>query len=213
MVSFQEREPLRGWWGLLVTVLVVAVVLGVVLWRPRAAGPEELPDTICWGLSVERIEALTGYRVTMTGYPQSTPPPLPEPLYRDLDCQITLEGFGEVRFGYADKREFRSVSATHVSEERLTTEWARDGTLERVDLGLDGSTYLLTYPRKDPLEAVAVWYSDSGRTLSLAAFLLDAPTHEGMRAVLVPLLYYAAQVYPQAFPPRPTPTPQATATP
>ena len=187
---------------ILISMIVVAavVVSGAAGWLSRR-GPEEpeVPATVCNGLSTAEIERVAGRRVESENLRRTSS----FSYNPDLSCTLAFDGFAFVRIGYINAPWFLSMADTSVREDRLKTDFTSYGwSVEEIDLGLDGRSYVTVNPDRISGDAAyGVWYSESGRTLWVAVFK-DDPTVsiDEIKRTTIALLDHLADVVPPIYP-------------
>ena len=187
---------------ILISMIVVAavVVSGAAWWLSRR-GPEEpeVPATVCNGLSTAEIERVAGRRVESENLRRTSS----FSYNPDLSCTLAFDGFAFVRIGYINAPWFLSMADTSVREDRLKTDFTSYGwSVEEIDLGLDGRSYVTVNPDRISGDAAyGVWYSESGRTLWVAVFK-DDPTVsiDEIKRTTIALLDHLADVVPPIYP-------------
>lgn len=182
-------------------VVVVAVAVSGAAWWLSRSGPEEpeVSTTVCNGLSTAEIEQVVGRRVESENLRRTSS----FSYNPDLFCTLAFDGFAFVRIGYINAPWFLSMADTFVREDRLKTDFTSYGwSVEEIDLGLDGRSYVTVNPDRISGDAAyGVWYSESGRTLWVAVFK-DDPTVsiDEIKRVTIALLDHLADVVPPICP-------------
>ena len=182
-------------------VVVAAVAVSGAAWWLSRRGPEEpeVPATVCNGLSTAEIERVAGRRVESENLRRTSS----FSYNPDLSCTLAFDGFAFVRIGYINAPWFLSMADTSVREDRLKTDFTSYGwSVEEIDLGLDGRSYVTVHPDRISGDAAyGVWYSESGRTLWVAVFK-DDPTVsiDEIKRVTIALLDHLADVVPPIYP-------------
>ena len=185
-------------------IIAAIVFIGASSWWDSVHVPtdddEAIPNTVCDTFSKTEIERITGRRITShylahTGSVASVP---------DLSCTLELEGFASIRISYADDPWFWSISSVKITENDVISAPANYGSiLERLELGLDGSSYFVLNPEKGFTDGYAVWFSANGRTLSIDFYERNRSqglTNDGIKDMSASLLLYFAQSVPTRFP-------------
>ena len=182
-------------------VVVAAVAVSGAAWWLSRRGPEEpeVPATVCNGLSTAEIERVAGRRVESENLRRTSS----FSYNPDLSCTLAFDGFAFVRIGYINAPWFLSMADTSVREDRLKTDFTSYGwSVEEIDLGLDGRSYVTVNPDRISGDAAyGVWYSESGRTLWVAVFK-DDPTVsiDEIKRTTIALLDHLADVVPPIYP-------------
>ena len=158
-----------------------------------------MPATVCNGLSTAEIERVAGRRVESENLRRTSS----FSYNPDLSCTLAFDGFAFVRIGYINAPWFLSMADTSVREDRLKTDFTSyRWSVEEIDLGLDGRSYVTVNPDRISGDAAyGVWYSESGRTLWVAVFK-DDPTVsiDEIKRTTIALLDHLADVVPPIYP-------------
>ncbi|WP_167145365.1 hypothetical protein [Actinomyces sp. ZJ308] len=191
-----------------ITVAVVVLVLaasGIIFVHFRYVSSGKIgqdntvSETVCSAFDVRQVERASGKSVIFENFGRSSS----SEYVPDLSCQLSLDGFGDVKIGYINARWFRDGPSSHVSEsELLDLEKSHGWAIEKMDLGLDGNSYLAVSPKRESVVAYGAWYSSSGRTFSVAVYNLSdtSITDEQIKEVIDPLMRYLVSAVQAKFP-------------
>jgi len=191
---------------MLVLVIGVAGVGGYTWWRHRAPENEPISESLCDGmLQTHAISQAIGVQA-VDGFVDERG----DVFY--FDCEIRFEELGGIRVSYLSVPYFFWTLASY--EDDIKALDTRPGfSVTQLDTGLDGHTYLIV-PGDDWRRATCVWYSDTGRTLTITiAIEQDQIPDDELPQRAEDLMIYIGStlqtVYPlptdNATPPRPTP--------
>ena len=144
---------------MLVLVIGVAGVGGYTWWRHRAPENEPISESLCDGmLQTHAISQAIGVQA-VDGFVDERG----DVFY--FDCEIRFEELGGIRVSYLSVPYFFWTLASY--EDDIKALDTRPGfSVTQLDTGLDGHTYLIV-PGDDWRRATCVWYSDTGRTLTI----------------------------------------------
>ncbi len=192
-------------------LLCLAVVVGTALVaehrKQQKLQSERVPEYVCGNsMSKSRIEAETGKTMWFAGRLLDVDHHNPG---RGVQCRFSLEQFASVAIYYVASPEYAKFRLKGLKETIFTEPVSESFTVEEVDLGIEAKAYLKVSEEDIPYGEAAVFYPD-GRAIHLIAYDSDmqADRAQTSRSVLMPLLRYAVEALPPAYPQvKPTPSP------
>lgn len=192
-------------------LLCLAVVVGAALVaehrKQQELQSETVPEYVCGtAMSRSRIEAETGKRMWFSGRLVGVDPKNPD---RGFRCDCALEQFASVAIYYVASPRYANFWIGGLKETDFTEPVSEGFVVEEVDLGIEAKAYLKVSEDLLPYGEAAVFYPD-GRVIYLVTYdsEMQADRAQTSRNVLMPLLRYAVEALPPAYPQvQPTPSP------
>lgn len=192
-------------------LLCLAVVVGAALVaehrKQQDLQSETVPEYSCGtAMSRSRIEAETGKRMWFS---ERLIPADPPKLDRGVQCGFSLEQFASVAVYYVASPRYANFRIGGLKETVFTEPVSEGFVVEEVDLGIEAKAYLKVSEDLLPYGEAAVFYPD-GRVIYLVTYdsEMQADRAQTSRNVLMPLLRYAVEALPPAYPQvQPTPSP------
>jgi len=139
-----------------------AGVGGYTWWHHRVSENETVSDSLCSGI-LQTHDVSQAMGLQATGGTARKPK-----THYYFDCEIKFERNG-LYVSYLDEPYFIWTQASYEDDVKaLATQPGYSVT--QMDTGLDGHTYMII-PGEDGGRATCVWYSDTGRTLTITTTL------------------------------------------
>lgn len=180
---------------LLLVVLSVMFATFGVWWRAGLGQDEAPPATVCGFLSVKQMEGVTGRKVERAYNTRLNS----EIGGIDYSCTLTFDEYADVKINYTDDSLFDGMTE---SEFRQHFYGSGDWVVERLEAASDREMYLVFSLRGDSAIAYLVWYSGSGRTLSLSIIHpeRESISREEIKEVAVQLMEYLVPTVERQYP-------------